>query len=111
MFAIQQTTIWKIYAFKSIVKSHFDLHSGSNDNIYCMVSIGDSDDEFVASQEAKQRIVTLNQLNRNNNVVRLHRIKLAEKPTINKMVNQNASLMKEVDVLLTEKGSMSIQYV
>ena len=97
--------------FKTIVKSHFNLHSGSNDNIYCMVSIGDSDDEFVASQEAKQMIVTLNRLNCNNNLVRLHLIKLAEKPTVNTMGNQNASLMKEVDVLLTERGSMSIQYV
>ena len=97
--------------FKTIVKIHFDLHSASNDNIYCMVSIGDSDDEFVASQEAKQMIVTINQLNRNNNLVRLHRIKLADRPTMKKMVNQNASLMKEVDVLLTETGSISIQYV
>ena len=56
-------------------------------------------------------VSTLNRLNRNNNIVRLHRIKLKEEPTIKEMVNQNASLMKEVDVLLTEEGSMSIQYV
>ena len=93
------------------MKGHFDLHSGSNDNIYCIMAIGDSDDEFVVSQEAKQMIVTLNRLNHNNNLARLHRIKLAEKLTINKMATQNASLMKEVDVLLSEKGSMSIQYV
>ena len=92
------------------MKEHFDLYSGSNDNIYCIVSIGDSDDEYVASQEAKQMVSTLNRLNRSNNIVRLHRIKLKENPTINEMVNQITSLMKEVDVLLNERGSTSTQY-
>ena len=74
------------------------------------MSIGDSDDEYVASQEAKQMVSTLNRLNRSNNIVRLHRIKLKENPTINEMVKQNTSLTKEADVLLSEKGSTSTQY-
>ena len=93
-----------------MVKEHFDLYSGSNDNIYTIISIGDSDDEYVASKEAKQMISSLNQLNRNNNIVRLHRIKLKEGPTMNEMVKQIATLMKEVEVLLTEKGSMTVHY-
>ena len=111
MFVPQQPALWKTRVFKSIVKDHFDLHSGSNDNIYCIVSIGDSDDEYVASQEAKQMVTTLNRLNCSNNIVRLHRIKLKEKPTINEMVNQIRSLMREADVFLTERGSTSVHFV
>ena len=74
------------------------------------MSIGDSDAEYTASQEAKQMVATMNRLHRSNNLVRLHRIKLKEEPSINEMVNQIASLIKEADVLLTAKGSMSIEY-
>lgn len=56
-------------------------------------------------------ITTMNRLNRNNNIARLHRIKLKQEPTIDEMVKQIHSLMKEVDVLLTEKGSITIQYL
>ena len=92
------------------MKDHFDLYSGSNDNIYCIVSIGDSDAEYTASQEAKQMVSTLNRLNRSNNIVRLHRIKLREQPSINEMVKQIKSLTKEADVMLNERGSTSTQY-
>ena len=107
----QQPTLWKTLVFKSIVKEHFNLYSSSDNNIYCIISIGDSEDEFKASFEAKQMISTMNRLNRNNNVARLHRIKLKEEPTINEMVNQIASLMKEAEVLQKEKGSITIRYL
>ena len=97
--------------FKSIVKAHFNLYSSSDNNIYCIISIGDSEDEFKASFEAKQMISTMNRLNRNNNIARLHRIKLKEEPTINEMVNQIASLMKEAEVLQKEKGSITIRHL
>jgi len=107
----QQPTLWKTLAFKSIVKAYFNLYSSSDNNIYCIISIGDSEDEFKASFEAKQMISTMNRLNRNNNIARLHRIKLKEEPTINEMVNQMASLMKEAEVLQKEKGSITIRYL
>ena len=92
------------------MKSHFDLKSPSNDNIYTIISIGDSNDEYTAAQEAKQMITTMNRLNRNNNIVRCHRIKLQDEPTIKVMMKQFASLMVDVEMLKTERGSMSIQY-
>merc|ERR1719242_2295301 len=107
----QQPTLWKTLVFKSIVKEHFNLYSGSDNNIYSIISIGDSEDEYVASHEAKQMISTMNRLNRNNNIARLHRIKLKEEPTIAEMVNQVASLMKEADTLLDEPGSVTIRYL
>ena len=107
---IRSRKAYKTKVFKSVVKVHFDLYSGSNDNIYTIISIGDSDDEYTASHEAKQMITTMNRLNRNNNIVRCHRIKLKNQPTINEMVCQIASLMKEVEVLQNEKGSMTIHY-
>merc|ERR1719361_2932989 len=107
----QQPTLWKTLVFKSIVKEHFNLYSGSDNNIYSIISIGDSEDEYVASHEAKQMILTMNRLNRNNNIARLHRIKLKEEPTIAEMVNQVASLMKEADTLLDEPGSVTIRYL
>ncbi len=106
MFPQGPPTLWKALVFKSIVKKHFNLHSASNDNIYSIISIGDSEHEFKASLEAMQMILNHNQLNRNNNIVRLHRIKLQERPTINEMVNQTASLMKEADILAQEEGSI-----
>jgi len=106
----QQPTLWKTLSFKSIVKNHFDLYSSSDDNIFCIVSIGDSDDEFKASLEGKQLINTMNRLNRTNNIARLHRIKLKAEPTLKVMMNQLALLRKESDVLRMETGSMTIQY-
>ena len=103
-------TLWKTLTFKSIVKRHFDLYSSSNNNIYCIVSIGDSDDEFEASFEAKQMISTMNRLNRTNNIARLHRIKLKAEPTLKVMLNQIALLMEDSEVLKKEKGSIDIQY-
>jgi len=107
----QQPTLWKTLVFKSIVKEHFNLYSGSDNNIYCIISIGDSENEFMASYEAKQMIATMNRLNRNNNIARLHRIKLKEEPTMKEMVNQIASLMKEADTLHSEQGSITIRYL
>ena len=102
--------MWKTAAFKTIVKNHFDLNTSSNDNIYTIISIGDSHDEYTAAAETKQMISTMNRLNRNNNIVRCHRIKLEDQPTIKVMLKQIASLIDDVDVFKTEQGSMRIQY-
>ena len=102
--------IWKTRAFKAIVRKHFDLNTSSNGNIYTIISIGDSNEEYSAAQEAEQMITTMNRLNRNNNIVRCHRIKLQDEPTIKVMMKQFASLMVDAEMLKTERGSMSIQY-
>jgi len=106
----QQPTLWKTQTFKSIAKEHFNLFSSSDGNIYTMLSIGDSEEEFTASFEAKQLIATMNRLNRSNNVARLHRIKLVERPTIQQMIHQMQSLMDEAVTLRAARSSVSIQY-
>merc|ERR1711920_200274 len=97
----QHPKLWKTLAFKKIVKDHFNLYSSSDHNIYTIISIGDSEDEYVASYEAKQMILTMNQLNRTQNNVRLHRVKLMEEPTVEEMLGQIALLMGETALLLT----------
>jgi len=106
----QQPTLWKTLTLKRVVKHHFGLYSSRSNNIYCIISIGDSEDEFKASFEAKQMISTMNRLNRTNNIVRLHRIKLKPEPTVKVMLSQIALLMKESDVLKAGTGSITIQY-
>ena len=93
----QHMTIWKTRVFKHIIKRHFNLLSGSQDTIYSIVSIGDSEAEFVASSEASAMLKTYNLMNRSNNEVRLHRMKLAEAPSAKVMMEQFAMLMEEVD--------------
>ena len=92
------------------MKKHFALNSSSNDNIYTIISIGDSHDEHTAAESAKQMIDTMNRLNRNNNIVRCHCIKLKDQPTIKMMMKQIELLMVDVEMLKTERGSISIQY-
>jgi len=93
----QHTTIWKTRVFKHIIKRHFNLLSGTQDTIYSIVSIGDSEAEYVASSEASAMLKSYNLMNRSNNEVRLHRIKLAEAPSTKVMMEQFAMLMKEAD--------------
>jgi len=100
---------WKMRAFKSIAKRHFNLFSSSDNNVYSIVSIGDSEDEFVASFEAKLMLETQNRLNRNNNVVRLHRVKLKDRPRVQDILSQIAMLMVEAAALLHAQQSVTIQ--
>lgn len=93
----QHTTIWKTRVFKHIIKRHFNLLSGSQDTIYSIVSIGDSEAEYVASSEASAMLKAYNLMNRSNNEVQLRRIKLAESPSTKVMMKQFAMLMKEAD--------------
>ena len=91
------------------MKSHFDLNSSSNDNIHPIISIGDSNDEYTAAEETKQMISTMNRLNGNNNVVRCHRIKLKDGPTIKVMLQQIGTLMNDVLTMLSKEQTISTQ--
>jgi len=107
----QRASLWKVLMFKSIVKSHFNLFSGRDGNLYVIISIGDSKDEFDAALEAKRMAVTQNRLNCNDNVVLLHRVKLMERPNIQQMVKQHAALRKEAPVLFAARESVTIRHV
>lgn len=106
----QQTTLWKTMVFKKIVKEHFNLKSARDDVIQSIVSIGDSETEFVASYEAKCLVDTRNRLNCTNNISRLHRIKLRARPTLNDMLEQFAFLKEHAVVIYEETGSSTIRY-
>ena len=105
----QHAESWKIRAFKNIVKRHFNLFSSSDNNIYSTVSIGDSEDEFVASFETKRMLETQNKLNRNNNIVRLHRVKLKKHPRIEDILSQIAMLMVEAEPLFHADQPITIR--
>jgi len=105
----QHAESWKIRAFKNIVKRHFNLFSSSDNNVYSMVSIGDSEDEYVASFEAKRMLETQNKLNRSNNIVRLHRVKLKKHPRIEDILSQIAMLMVEAKALFNADQPITIR--
>jgi len=105
----QHGASWKMRTFKSIAKRHFNLFSSSDNNVYSMVSIGDSEDEFVASFETKRMLETQNLLNRNNNVVRLHRVKLKKHPRIEDILSQIAMLTVEAEALLHAEEPITIR--
>jgi len=105
----QHGVSWKIHAFKSIAKRHFNLFSSSDNNVYSLVSIGDSEDEFVASFETKRMLETQNQLNRNNNIVRLHRVKLKKDPRLEDLLSQIAMLMVEGEALFHADQPITIR--
>eukprot|EP00484_Ammonia_sp_Unknown_P027251 CAMPEP_0197022114 /NCGR_PEP_ID=MMETSP1384-20130603/3002_1 /TAXON_ID=29189 /ORGANISM="Ammonia sp." /LENGTH=336 /DNA_ID=CAMNT_0042450085 /DNA_START=69 /DNA_END=1079 /DNA_ORIENTATION=- len=83
-----QPLLWKIHAFKEIASSHFTRKSPSSSSCaYTIVSIGDSDEEFTASLEAK--CVLNRQVGRNpNSNVLLHRIKLVSDPSVSELTKE-----------------------
>jgi len=108
----QQFSLWKALMFKSIVKSHFKRHlcSGREGDSFVIISIGDSRDEFEAALEAKRMLIAQNRLNCSDNAVRLHRVKLMEKPAIEEMVKQHAALKRAASVLNTARESIAIHH-
>lgn len=114
----QKPQLWKIKAFKQIIIEHFknirvNTHCGNNnnDNIYEIVSIGDSENEYIASYEAKYKLNKYIKRRKSmNNIIRLHRVKLKKKPSITDMINQMNVLQKEAAIMNTECGSITIRY-
>ena len=91
--------IWKTLTFKHIIKSHFNLYSSSDDNVFSVISIGDSSAEFTASFEAKKMLDSHILLNRNNSTSRLFRIKLKEMPSVKEMMQQFNMLVLEAEAI------------
>ena len=109
----KKPTIWKIKAFKQIIIEHFKniKCESCHDNIYEIVSIGDSENEYIASYEAKHKLNKyIKRRKSTNNIIRLHRVKLKEKPQINDMIEQMKLLNKEANIMNNECGSITIRY-
>ena len=100
--------MWKMMAFKALVSQHFTPKRNMRDTDFCITSIGDSMCEYNASEEATKMLCSINQMNRSNNLVLLHRIKLKQNPTIHEMMKQNASMINKVDALKTAKEPVTI---
>lgn len=109
--------IWKIKTFQAVTNQHFDftqkpskpLKQRERKTVYTIISIGDSDSEFVASKQAKTML--LKQYgNQNGRIFRLHRIKLQKNPSIKQMMKQFKCLMDEAYLMKIERGSITICY-
>merc|ERR1740131_119340 len=91
----QTPTMWKTFAFKQLAKRRFNVNSHSNrDCQYVLLSIGDSEAEYVAAFETKRMIETKTRLNRSTDKIQLLRVKLRSCPNIDHMVLQNQHLLK-----------------
>jgi len=106
----QQSTLWKTMVFKKIVKEHFCLQSRREGVIYTIISIGDSEHEFVASHEAKCLLDSGNRMNRSNNISRLHRIKLRSRPNVAQMMEQMKYITEHAHKFANDTGSTTIRY-
>lgn len=113
--------VWKIKTFQAVTNQHFDfkkdVNVNDNDpkkkNIYTMISIGDSESEFVASKHCKKVLMKQygnNGENGNGHIFRLHRVKLQKNPSIKQMMKQFKCLMDEAYLMKIERGSITICY-
>ena len=75
---------WKLFTFKSIIHDYYLKEKKSNIDSFCILSIGDSMDEYNASYHLKQWMQQQYDI---NNVI-LHRIKLSWKPSIERLMEQ-----------------------
>merc|ERR1719295_2026663 len=89
--------MWKTFTFKRLAERHFKINarSGSRSNVYVLLSIGGSQSDHVAASETKRMLETENRLHRNEDIIRLIRIKLRERPSIDHMTAQNEHLRDE----------------
>mmetsp|Transcript_55758 Transcript_55758/g.50171 ORF Transcript_55758/g.50171 Transcript_55758/m.50171 type:complete len:330 (+) Transcript_55758:272-1261(+) len=98
-----QPLIWKLNAFKQITVQHFMSLNKINKYETCqyiILSIGDSEDEFTASLEAKyclKRQIEQNPYNESE--ILLHRIKLMEDPSPQQMMQQMIMLKSNVKAI------------
>merc|ERR1719495_1720336 len=93
----QQPTMWKTFTFKRLAERHFKIKARSSrkSNLYVLLSIGDSQSDHVAASETKRMLETENRLHRNEDIIRLIRIKLRDRPSIDHMIVQNEHLRDE----------------
>lgn len=107
----QQPTMWKTLVFKKVIKEHWKLQSSKDHQIYRIISIGDSQCEFEAAEEAKKMLLSRNLLNGTDNIVRLHRIKMRESPSINELIEMSESVVMEANVLDKCHDSVTIEFL
>ena len=79
----QPTMKWKLFTFKSVVYNHLKQNKSKISSV-CILSIGDSMDEYNASYYTKQWM----QQKYNIKHVLLHRVKLGEKPSVDYWMNE-----------------------
>ena len=115
LFGVQfpkKPMLWKSKTFCEIAERSFDIKSSSNNirNTYILISIGDSDNEYIAAREARCLLKEQNKYYQQNNIIRLHRVKLKKKPSINDIIKQLRFLMIEASNMNQEQGSIDIQF-
>ena len=109
----QQPLLWKIKAFKLITINHFKKLNKINkyENCqYVILSIGDSEDEFTASLEAKfilKKQIKQNPYNKSE--ILLHRIKLRDDPTIKQMMQQMMFLKLNAKIIENNKENITLR--
>ena len=124
------STFWKEMVLKQLVEKHHTKYvqnenklitknknenenNNDNDNDgdrnkqFCVVSIGDSHHEYIASKRVINR---LNKNIKNNKKIILHRIKLLQNPTLKQLIQQY-SLIKNISYLFkSEINEINIDY-
>ena len=106
----EQTMKWKLFTFKSIVHNYLK-EKKSKITSFCILSIGDSMDEYNASYYTKQWMQQ--QFGINN--VSLHRIKLSKKPSIDYLMNECRFLISLIPIFQSKidyltKHELNIDY-
>eukprot|EP01084_Bolivina_argentea_P285407 489427_1 len=90
---------WKQLTFEYLVKKHYNKY-----NVNTVVSIGDSEHEYIASK------CVINRLNSNNNKILLHRIKLLKNPSLTQLIEQYELIKKITYLFQSETNEIDIDY-
>ena len=101
--------LWKSKTFCQIAAGQFDI--SSPDRVYIIISIGDSDTEYIAAREAGYLLMEKNVFYKMNNIIRLHRVKLKQKPSISDIIKQLRYLMAEAKNMNEEKGWIDVEFL
>merc|ERR1719361_746077 len=104
--------IWKQLTFEYLVKKHYAIYNilyrQQSNKHFSVVSIGDSENEYVASKVVINRLNASN--NSANNKILLHRVKLLENPSMAQLVEQYTLIKKIASFFLTERQEINIDY-
>lgn len=107
--------IWKQLTFEYLVKKHYAMYNilyrHQSNKHFSVVSIGDSEHEYIASK------VVINRLNGANGStstrkkkILLHRVKLLENPSMAQLVEQYTLIKKVASFFMTEVQEIDIDY-
>merc|ERR1712048_229813 len=102
--------IWKQLTFAYLVKKHYAMYRHCRSNKpFCVVSIGDSEHEYVASKLVINRFNAA-VLNNGHQKILLHRVKLLRNPSIAQLIEQYNLLKKVASFFATEMKEIDIDY-